>query len=109
MGICALAALVVLYFFSGIMIILFAGQAIPEASGILIFVAIAVTFISLANLILLYKISIGNTRRYTLLFVFVAIEVALLSHFSNNLFEYAIAFIASSAAFLWGSVVLLEK
>src|SRR3989344_130326 len=101
---CILAALVMFYVFSGPIIKIFSGRVISESASILFYVGIAFSFISITNLILLYKLSLGKVNRYLNLFIFIIIEILLLSYFSKNLLQYSIAFMTASAIFLWGVV-----
>ena len=106
-----IVTLAVFYFFPDIIIRIFAGEGkvIPEAISILFYLGIAFSFMSLANLILLYKLSVGKFRGYFFLLIFILIEILLLCWFSASLFQFSIALIASSAAFLWGSIVLMNE
>ncbi len=102
-------ALFVVYFFPGILIRIFSGRFIPEIESILIYPAIAISLISLTNLNILHKLSLGKTKGAYYLIFFVLIDILLLSYFSADLVQFSFAFIAASAAFLWGSIVLLDK
>lgn len=102
-------ALLIVYFFPEILIRVFSGRFIPEIEHILIYPAIAISLISLTNLNILYKLSLGKTKGFYHLIIFVLIEIFLLSYFSNDLVQFSIAFITASAAFFWGSIVFLEK
>ena len=101
-------SLAVFYFFPGLIIGLFSGKVIPEAIGILFLLGIGTSVLSLSNLVLIHKLSIGKTKRFPLLLVFVLLEIVLLSYFSENLFQFSIAFIVSSVALLWGSITLIK-
>ncbi len=109
LGVLILAALVVFYIFPELIVRIFSGKSLPQAASILFYIGIGMGLISFANLNLMYKMSRGETRRSYLLLIFVIIEALLLWRFSSNLIEFSIAFITASAAFLWGSVVLLKK
>ena len=100
--------LLIFYFFPQFIIKIFSGKSIPEAASILFYVGIAFSFISLANLVLLYKLSLGRVKGYGYIFIFILIEIILLSLFSHDLLQFSIAFISVSAAFLWGSIVLMN-
>jgi hypothetical protein len=65
-------------------------------------------FVSLANLSILYKLSLGKLRNAYYLFVFVALEVILLIIFSQNLLVFSLALLTSSAIFLWSTLVILK-
>jgi O-antigen/teichoic acid export membrane protein len=103
------AALVLFYFFPGLIIQIFSGKVIPESVQILFYLGIALSLLSLTNLTLLYKLSLGKVKGHMLLFIFVIIEIILLSYFSKDLLQFSIAFITASAAFLWGSIFLLNE
>ncbi len=101
--------LAVFYFFPEYVINVFKGEVIPEAVSVLFLVGLAFGIISIANLILLYKLSTGNTKGYTLLSGFIVIEILLLVYFSKDLVQFSVAFITASMAFLWGCIFLLNK
>jgi len=103
-----IVGLSIFYAFPDLIILTFKGEAIVPAARILFYLAIAASLLSLANLTLLYKLSTNKTSGYFSLLFFVMIEVILLSYFSSNLIEFSFAFIFSSAAFLWASIVLIK-
>lgn len=105
-----IGVLAIFYFFPDAIISIFAGEGkvLPEAISILFYLGIAFSFMSLANLILLYKLSVGKFRGYFFLLIFILIEILLLCWFSASLFQFSIALIAASAAFLWGSIFLMN-
>ena len=109
MLVAVIAALSIFYFFPDFLVKIFSGKVVPEASKVLFYVGIAIGLVSVTNLILLYKLSMGKTRRYQYLILFVIIEVVLLSSFSSNLVQFSIAFITAAATFLFGAVVLLGE
>ena len=102
-------ALTVVYFFPGTIVILFSGKYIFESVQIIFYLAIAISLLSISNLVLLYNLSVGKTKRIPYLFGFVALEIILLSIFSSNIFEFSIAFISASAIFLWGIIFLSDN
>lgn len=101
--------LAIFYFFPEAIIKIFSGKIVPEAISILFYLGIAFGFIALTNLILLYKLSLGKTKGYYYLFTFIIIEIFLLSYFSKDLLQFSVAFITSSAVFLWGAIVLMNE
>lgn len=101
-------ALIIFISVPDFIITLFSGKILEEASSILVYLGIGTGLISLANLVILYKLSLGKTRGHQSLLIFVLLEIALLSYFSNNLFQFSIAFITASAALLWGSIILMN-
>lgn len=106
--VCIIVALGIFYLFPEILVRIFAGRFIPESSAILFFVAIGFGLLSITNLILLYKLSLGKIKGAYYLLSFVLIEILLLLYFSQNLFQFSIAFVTASAIFLWGSILLMN-
>jgi O-antigen/teichoic acid export membrane protein len=106
---CVIIALAIFYFFPELIIRIFAGRYIPQSSSILFFIAIATSLLSLTNLILLYKIASGKLKGYQYLFIFLALQIFLLFFFSNSLLQFSIAFVTASAAFFWGSIILMNE
>ncbi len=101
-------ALVIFFFFSNTLVYIFSGKTVPLAASILFYLGIATSFLSFANLILLYKLSQGNTQGYWYLFFFVLIEISALFFFSDNLRQFSLAFVSASALFLWASLMLMN-
>ena len=102
-------SLLFFYFAPNFVIKIFSGKQIPLASSILFLLGISFSLISITNLILLHKLSINKIEGYKYLILFIFIEIILLSNFSSNLLEFSLAFITSSAAFLWGSLILIKE
>ena len=106
----ATALLLLLFGSMGILIIsIFSGKTVPLASTILFYNGIAFSFIAIANLMLLYRLSTGAVKRYWMLPIFLVIEVVLLSIFSNSLIQFTQAFIGASLIFLLGSFWILKE
>ena len=103
-----ISSLLVFYFFPDILIKISSGKIIPESSSILLYLGIAMSLISLTNLNLLYKISLGSMKGYFYLPFFIVIEAIIMYVFSANLVEFSLAYITASAIFLWGSSVLIR-
>lgn len=103
------AALTIFLIFPSQLIYVFSKKVVPAASSVLFYNGIAFSLISLANLLLLYRLSTGATRGYWMLPIFLVIEIALLSIFSNSLMQFAIAFIAASLIFAIGSFWILRN
>jgi len=102
-------ALGIFHFFPGLIIKIFSGKEIVESIGILFILGLGTSVISIANLVLLYKLSLNKTKGYAYLFLFVLIEAFLLFYFSANLFQFSIAFMTSSFALLWASLFMLNE
>jgi O-antigen/teichoic acid export membrane protein len=106
---CCVIALLVFGFFSDFTVHIFSGKHYLSSSSILVYLGIATSLLSMANLNILYKISQGHTKNSSIFLVFFIIGIALLFMFHKTLIEFSIAFIVSSALFLWGSLSILKK
>ncbi len=103
-----LAALIIFYFFPEFIIKMFSGKEIQASISVLFYLGIAISLISMTNLILLYKLSLGKVKGYSLLYIFIILEIFLLSWFSKDILQFSIAFVTASAAFLWASIILMN-
>lgn len=104
----AAIALLLTWLFPSFIIRIYAGHEIILAASVLPYLAIAMTLLSIANLVLYYALSLGKLRLSYLMLIFVAIQAIALCIFHNNLFEFSIALITATAIFLWGAVLLLN-
>ncbi len=99
-----------LFYFSPMFIVkIFSGKTLLESANILFYLGLGTSIISLANLILIYKLSLGRTKGYHYLFIFSIIEILLLFYFSHSLIEFSIAFVTASSIFLFGSIFLMNE
>lgn len=105
---CIALALLAFYFFPDTIIWLFTGKSLPLVSSILIYAALATSLLSLANLVILYRLSQGQIANAWVFLLFVVAEAFLLFAFSSNLLQFVLAFLTASAIFLWGSLMLLK-
>ena len=101
--------LTLFYLFPELIVNIFSGKTLPDAAKILFIEGIAFSFIAITNLILIYKLSINSLNKYNYLVIFLIIEVVLLSYFSANVIQFAMAFGASSLIFLLGTLLLMKK
>lgn len=101
-------SLALVWFFPELIVNLYSGKSIVQAAYILPYLAVAMSLLSLVNLVLYYKLSLGKTGSPYSLLIFVAIQVILLSIFKDSLFEFSMALITATAIFLWGAVYLLN-
>ena len=101
--------LLFVFFLPNFLISLYSGKNIPEAANILFYLSLSMTFLSFTNIFLLYNLSIEKTRNFGILFLFVALEIILLSIFNETLLEFSLALVVSSATFMWGSIILANK
>ncbi len=102
-------ALILFYFFPEFIVRVYSGRAIIESAEILFYLGLAVSLVSFANLVLLYKLSLGKIKNAWYFLVFLIVEVVLLSVFSKNLLQFSIAFLTSAAIFLWGAIFLTRR
>lgn len=105
----AIVFITLIYFLKDLIIYLFAGRSVSLSAEILVYISIAMAFTSIANLVLLYKLSVGKVRGYVYLFIFILLEIGIMTHFSQDLNSFSIAFIISAVAFLIGSIILMNK
>lgn len=106
---CIIIALIFLFFFPDILVRIFTGEYIPSSASLLFLIGIAVSFVSVANLILIYKLSLGKTKGYFFMSILILLEILLLLYFSSSLILFSSAFIASSVILLIGSLFILNK
>jgi O-antigen/teichoic acid export membrane protein len=99
-------ALAIFYFFPELIIKIFSGKVVIESARILFYLGVAIGILSLANLVLFYKLSQGEIKGTQYLLLVVIIEAILLSYFSKDLVQFSIAFITSAAAFLCVTIFL---
>jgi len=103
-------ALIIFYLFPEFIIRLFSGKAdVQNASSILVLVGVAFGIQSISNLILLYKLSKGNTNGYLYSGLFILVEALALFYFSSSLIQFSIAYIVVSLIFMFGSLIILRK
>jgi len=103
---CAVFALLIFYLFPDFILYVFSGKIVPQAASILFYVGIAVTLLSLANLVFYYNISRGKTGGLFVFLICILIEIILLSVFSKSLVSFSFAFILASAIFLLASILV---
>jgi O-antigen/teichoic acid export membrane protein len=106
---CSLCALIVFYFFPTLLFYLFAGKYVQSAASILFYVGIAVTLMSLTNLVFYYNISTGKTNGLIIYAICILLEVILLSVFSSSLISFSLALITASTIFLLASIFVQHK
>ena len=102
-------ALVVFYFFPEILVEIFSGRIVTESIVILFYLGVAIGIMSVANLVLLYKLSVGKIRGYYMLGIPIVIEILLLLYFSSSLINFSFALIIASIIFLLGSIFLGQE
>jgi len=105
LGMIIFFALIFIFIFSDKIIFWYSGRFVFEASQILPYLAVAMSLLSITNLVLLYGLSIGRTSYYWMLLMFVIFQAILLSSFNSSLLEFSIAGILASITFLGGSIL----
>lgn len=91
-----------------IILILYGNQYI-DVSRLLVFSGIAFSFLALTNLRLIYGLSSDKIKKSHYLFLFLIIEIILLSTFNDNLLEYILAFMVSNIVMFIGSLFFVRK
>lgn len=105
---CSFAILVYTLFPKLVIMILYGSQYIAMAP-FLIYSALALSFLALTNLVLMYNLSINKLRKYYYLFLFPVIQVILLVLFHNTILEYIFALMVSNIVMFIGSLILVKK
>ncbi|MDO8460316.1 MAG: oligosaccharide flippase family protein [Nanoarchaeota archaeon] len=102
-------ALFLFYFYPETIVKIFSGREILQSAGILFLLGIANGILSITNIFLFYRLSVGKKKGHSYFLIFLLVEAVLLFYFSKNLFQFSVALVTASAIFLWGAVFLLEK
>lgn len=110
-SILAIVALCLFYFVPGLVIKIFSGKFIPEIESLLLYLGIGMAVLSISNLLLLYKLSVGKTKNYKAFLLFVIAEILILGlfmlYFSPTLVGFSIAFVISAIIFLLGAIFIV--
>jgi len=85
------------------------GTQYIEMAPFLIYPAISFSFLSLSNLNLMYGLSTKGIRKQYFLFLFLGVEILLLSLFHNTILEYMLAFMVSNIIMFIGSFFFLKR
>lgn len=101
--------IVLFLFFPEIVIRVLYGKQYLDVAPYLVYSGIALSLLSLSNLVLIYGLSINKLRKPYYLFVFLIIEIILLLLFHNNIKEYILAFMASNAIMFIFSFFFVRK
>ncbi len=105
-------ALLIFLFFPEFLLKLFVGMQLPEAVPILLILGMGSLILSLAGIILYYKLSQGRTSGYQFLPLFLIIEAVLLASSGflfSSLFTFSLAYLLATIIFLIGSLILLQR
>jgi O-antigen/teichoic acid export membrane protein len=106
---CAIAT-IALFVFPEIIIQLLFGKAYVSISGIMFYLSIAFSFLSLTNTWILYKISISQfrIRHAGILILLLGLQIWLLINYNQSLQSFSWAFMLSSAITFIISIVLIR-
>lgn len=102
-------ALLIFSIFSDLIVMLFVGGKIPLPLIVLINLGIGMGILAVTNLFVVYKLSMGEVKGTSLLFVFLLLEGLLFYIMSFSLESFSIAYVISSVMFLMGSILLLKN
>ncbi|MEK6891527.1 MAG: oligosaccharide flippase family protein [Nanoarchaeota archaeon] len=111
LGLC-FSALIILLLFPSLLISLLFGKEYLEITGIVFNIGIAFTFISLANIFLLYGISINrkiNIKFMSLFVILVIFQGFLLWFLRDSLWNFSIGMIISSLLLFIGSLFVVRR
>jgi len=109
LSICAVVALAVFWAIPGFILHLLSGSSQVLAHDVLFVVGLAFGILSVANLIILYKLSLGKTEGYWLLILPVLVEAIFLALFHASLEQFSYALLGSSIVFVIVVVLSLRK
>ncbi len=84
------------------------GYKYIEVAGYLIYVGVALTFLSLTNLVVIYGLSIDRFKKWYFLLFFVLIEIILFLFFHKTILEFSLAFMFSNIIMFIGSLILIK-
>jgi len=104
-----LIAIFIYGFFPKLIIGILYGKDYLDMAPYLVYSAIALSFLSLSNLILMYGLSTKGLKYILFLPLFLAIEIILLYFFRGNIQNYIIAFMVSNIIMFIGSFFFLKR
>ncbi|MEK6908511.1 MAG: oligosaccharide flippase family protein [Nanoarchaeota archaeon] len=102
-------AILIITFFTDLIIYLLSGRYIPEANIPTKLLSLGTMMLSLSSTILYYKLSRGMTNGYQWLSIGLFVEIIILYLLSGNLIYYSFGFFISNVIFFIGSLALLRK
>lgn len=105
----SLIIIIIYYFFPYFVVNLLYGKQYLSISPILFYSALALTFLSLANLNFIYGLSIDRIKKPGYLFLFLILQGILLYTFNNSLKEYIIIFMVSNIIIFICSFLFIRK
>ena len=109
-GLC-LIALVFMGFFPKFIVALLFGSKYLDIAGILFYIGIAFTMISLTNTFVLYKLSVDEfrIRHSAILFLLLVLQIAAFIIFRGTIESFTLAFMISTIITFIASILLIKK
>ncbi len=108
LGLCAIAV-AAFFFLPGLIIRILFGSQYLDIKNVLGWVGLAFAFLSIANLILLYELSLNKIRKAWFLALFPVIQIVLFFLFHETMLQFVSAFIFSNVLILIYSLFVLFK
>lgn len=105
-ALCAGATVFIIIFQDILIKIIFTSEYLG-IKNILLYLCIAFSFISLANLVLIYGISINRKIRGWYLVIFCVIQIGLLYMFGENIVSFSLTMVLVSAILLLSSLIIV--
>jgi O-antigen/teichoic acid export membrane protein len=102
-------ATIIYFSFPELVITVFYGSAYLDVSHYLVYSAIALSFLSLSNIVLLYGLSTNSLKKPGYLLIFLAIELILLISFRQSILSYILAFMVSNIVMFIGTLFFVKK
>ncbi len=106
-GICIIV-LIIYWLFPKLIISILFGKQYIEIANILIFVGLALSFVSLTNLSLLYAISI-HKKNTSFFFIFVFVEILFFIFLHKSLLEFSIGFMIANFIMFLASLIFIKR
>jgi O-antigen/teichoic acid export membrane protein len=84
------------------------GKILNTPLIVLFFVGLALSLLSLTNLIVMYCFSINRIKNTWWLFLFVLLEVVLLAIFHSSVMQFSLAFLAANVLMFLNSLLIIK-
>jgi O-antigen/teichoic acid export membrane protein len=105
----SIAGILVYLLVPELVVSIFYGPQYLEIADYLVYSGIAMGLLSLSNLNFVYGLSTNRLKKSYLLFIFIIIEIVILSLFHSTIQEYILAFMVSNAIMFIGSLFFIRK
>jgi len=103
-----IVALVIIMLFPKLIISILYGAGYGELSSYLGYIGLAMTFLSLTNVILFYNLSIHRYNTSFIVLIFALLQIIVLFMFSNSMLQFILAFLAINFITFIASVLSLK-